>query len=111
MDNITFINNTALRNGGAIFWNGNNGTIKNSRFTNNRATGENKEYSLTLDMGDKIEVGANGTLTLGNIIVLQQNHMPCLSFCCFHLDNIFLMYRGHPPCLDYHTFLNLPIVY
>ena len=58
VDNGTFINNTAYRNGGAIFWNGHNGAIKNSRFTNNRATGEHREYDFDINMsaGDVIVV-------------------------------------------------------
>ena len=74
--NVTFVNNTAKRNGGAIFWHGENGTVKDSTFKNNRATGEAWEYDMIVNMGNKIVVGENGTLTLGNIIVLQQNHIP-----------------------------------
>ena len=51
INNGTFINNTAKRNGGAIFWHGHNGTIKHSRFINNRATGEHWEYTLPINMG------------------------------------------------------------
>ncbi len=39
VDNSNFINNTAKRSGGAIFWNGVNGTIKYSKFYNNTALG------------------------------------------------------------------------
>ncbi|MBR6023704.1 MAG: Ig-like domain repeat protein, partial [Methanobrevibacter sp.] len=95
MENIAFINNTAKRNGGAIFWNGYNGTIKNSKFDNNRATGTNWEYTLNINMGDKIIVGENGTLTLGNIVVLQQNHIP-VSF-----DPSVSQYEGKLVVLNY----------
>ena len=39
VDNVTFINNTAKRSGGAIFWNGHDGTITYARFYGNRALG------------------------------------------------------------------------
>ena len=77
--NSTFINNTARRNGGAIFWNGYNGTIKNSRFENNRATGESWEYTFDLDMGTTITVEDDGTLILGNIKVIQDDALPTLT--------------------------------
>ena len=38
--NSTFTNNTAKRSGGAIHWSGHDGTIRDSIFTNNTATGE-----------------------------------------------------------------------
>ncbi|WP_296887139.1 Ig-like domain repeat protein [uncultured Methanobrevibacter sp.] len=76
VEDSTFINNTAKRNGGAIFWNGVNGTVKNSKFDNNRATGESYQYDMTVHMGDKIIVETNGTLVLGNIIVIQSDNLP-----------------------------------
>ena len=76
VDNCIFNNNTAKRNGGAIFWNGHNGAIKNSKFNNNRATGENHQYNMTVNMGDQIVIGENGTLILGNIIVIQNSVLP-----------------------------------
>ena len=76
VEDSTFINNTAKRNGGAIFWNGVNGTVKNSKFDNNRATGESYQYDMTVNMGDKIIVETNGTLVLGNIIVIQSGDLP-----------------------------------
>ena len=76
INNGTFINNTAKRNGGAIFWNGHNGTIKHSRFINNRATGEHWEYTLPINMGNTIVRQDDGTLILGDIIVLQNSSMP-----------------------------------
>ena len=60
-----FINNTAKRSAGAVFWNGHNGTIKYSRFTNNRATGV---YRL-LDID----------VTYENIIVVNKNEDEFLS--------------------------------
>ena len=76
VDNVTFFNNTAGRSGGAIFWHGENGTVKNSRFISNRATGTNWEYTLHINMGNTIEVKENGTLVLGDIIVIQNNKIP-----------------------------------
>ena len=40
VENATFINNTAKRSGGAIFWDGHNGTIRYTKFYDNRALGE-----------------------------------------------------------------------
>ena len=91
MENCTFINNTARRNGGAIFWNGYNGTIKNSRFDNNRATGENREYNITLDMGDTIEVVDEKTLRLGNIIVIKDDHLLHDTPTSEDKDNLFVL--------------------
>ena len=59
--NCTFNNTRAARSAGAIFWHGHNGTIKHSRFINNRATGEHWEYSLPIDMGDTIVRQDDGT--------------------------------------------------
>ena len=61
VDNVTFINNTAKRSGGAIFWHGNDGVVKNSKFTNNRATGEYLQYDMDLKFDDVIIVN-NDTL-------------------------------------------------
>ena len=49
-----FINNNAYEDGGAVIWNGANGTIINSTFNNNTATA----YG-----GAVIWNGANGTTT------------------------------------------------
>ena len=76
INNSVFINNVAKRNGGAVYWNGYNGTIQNSRFENNRATGTNWEHTFPINMGDKIERKDNGTLILGDIVVLQNSSMP-----------------------------------
>ena len=46
--NSTFTNNTAKRSGGAMFWYGENGTVKDSKFYNNRATGEYLQYNMVL---------------------------------------------------------------
>ena len=56
VDRVIFYNNTAKRNGGAIFWHGHNGTVKNSRFINNRATGESLQYDMNLTMDNVISV-------------------------------------------------------
>ncbi|MBR0370441.1 MAG: Ig-like domain repeat protein, partial [Methanobrevibacter sp.] len=53
VDNVTFISNTAKRSGGAIYWNGHNGTIKNSKFLFNNALGNASAKSV------------NGSLTNG----------------------------------------------
>ena len=74
--NSTFDNNTAHRSGGAIYWNGINGTIHDSIFTNNRAVGDKWQYSLIVDMGNCAEVQPNGTVILGNIVVLQNDTLP-----------------------------------
>ncbi|WP_296878470.1 Ig-like domain repeat protein [uncultured Methanobrevibacter sp.] len=76
INNSVFINNVAKRNGGAVYWNGHNGTIHNSRFVNNRATGTNWEHTYPINMGDKIERKDDGTLILGDIVVLQNSSMP-----------------------------------
>ena len=46
--NSTFENNTAKRSGGAMFWYGYDGKVKNSKFINNRATGEALQYDMVL---------------------------------------------------------------
>ena len=74
--NSTFDNNTAHRSGGAIYWNGFNGTIHDSIFTNNRAVGDKWQYSLIVDMGNYADVQPDGTVILGNIVVLQTSSMP-----------------------------------
>ena len=79
VDNGTFINNTARRNGGAIFWHGHNGTIKHSRFNNNRATGTAHLYPIKVDMGTIIEVKTNGDLVLGNINIIQGSDLPSVA--------------------------------
>ena len=64
--------------GGAVAFdvNAHDATIKNSKFNNNRATGENHQYNMTVNMGDQIVVGEHGTLILGNIIVIQNSSLP-----------------------------------
>ena len=86
-----FINNTAKRNGGAIFWNGYNGTVKNSRFENNRATGTNWEHTMDLNMGDTIVVNNDGSLTLGNIIVIQSDKLPTPTDISIYKDNLVVL--------------------
>ena len=76
VNNVEFINNTAGRNGGAIFWHGDDGTVINSRFDNNRATGENRQYNMTVNMGTSTIVKPDGTKILGNIIVIQSSQLP-----------------------------------
>ena len=78
VQNVTFVNNTAKRSGGAIFWHGQNGTIKHSKFDNNRATGEYWEYSYDLNMseGDVILCTALPELSeaqIGKLYALNQS--------------------------------------
>jgi len=62
----TFTNNTANRSGGAIHWSGHYGTISNSNFTNNNATGDVVSTINGVlgggDGGAVIWVGSNGTI-------------------------------------------------
>lgn len=62
----TFTNNTAKRSGGAIHWSGHYGTIRNTNFTNNNATGDVvDEIGGILGGGDGgavIWVGSHGTI-------------------------------------------------
>ena len=62
----TFTNNTAKRSGGAVHWSGYYGTITNSNFTNNNATGEviSEIGGITGggDGGAVVWVGSNGTI-------------------------------------------------
>ncbi|WP_295112200.1 Ig-like domain repeat protein [uncultured Methanobrevibacter sp.] len=60
--NATFINNTAKRSGGAIYWSGINGTIKNSKFTENRALGNVTDKNGGGDGGAVLWVGQNGII-------------------------------------------------
>ena len=53
----TFTNNIAKRSGGAIHWSGHYGTISNSEFTNNKATGE-----VTSEIGGIIGGGDGGAV-------------------------------------------------
>ena len=103
--NAVFINNTAKRNGGAIFWHGENGTVKNSKFINNRATGEAWEYNLTINMGDKIIVGENGTLTLGNIVVLQQSSLPIDSSISDYIDKLVVLNYTYDNVLRFESYV------
>ena len=78
VDTGVFINNTAGHNGGAIYWYGGNGTIKNSNFTNNRATGETLQYDLDLKYDDVIIVNDNELLDnilAGKLYVLNYAQM------------------------------------
>ena len=52
--NVTFVNNTAHVSGGAVHWNGYNGTIRNSTFKNNRAIGDVYLYNMTITMDNVI---------------------------------------------------------
>ena len=69
VDNATFINNTAKRSAGAIFWNGHNGTIKYSKFYANKALGITNATSV---LGDITYGGDGGAVmwsgALGNVI-------------------------------------------
>ncbi len=91
VDNATFINNTAHRNGGAIFWHGHNGTIKNSRFTNNRATGTAWEYAFDLNMGTSIVVQNNGNLIRGNIYIIQNSTLPTATPTSSDVNKLFVL--------------------
>ena len=63
----TFTDNTAKRSGGAVHWSGHYGTISDSNFTNNNATGEvTSEIGGIVGGGDGgavLWVGSNGTIT------------------------------------------------
>jgi len=63
----TFTDNTAKRSGGAVHWSGHYGTIRDSNFTNNVATGEvTSEIGGIVGGGDGaavLWVGSNGTVT------------------------------------------------
>ena len=76
----TFTDNTAKRSGGAVHWSGHYGTIKDSKFTNNVATGDViNEIGGILGGGDGgavLWVGSNGTIDN-----------------CIFIDN-FAHYRG-----------------
>ena len=89
--NTTFINNTAKRNGGAVYWNGLNGTIKNSRFVDNRATGENWQYTMPLTMADKVVIDADGSFTKGNIVVLQHSQLPSESSISSYVNKLVVL--------------------
>ena len=62
----TFTDNTAKRSGGAVHWSGHNGTIRDSNFTNNTATGDiTSEIGGIVGGGDGgavLWVGSNGTI-------------------------------------------------
>ena len=62
----TFTDNTAKRSGGAVHWSGHYGTIRDSNFTNNIATGEvTGEIGGIVGGGDGgavLWVGSNGTI-------------------------------------------------
>ena len=59
LKNIKFINGNATDNGGAIYWEGTNGTINNCNFTNNQAN---------LRGGAVFWSGVNGTINNSNFI-------------------------------------------
>ena len=99
VDNSIFINNTAKRSGGAIFWRGLNGTVTNSKFTNNRATGEYLQYNITITYDDIVIVN-NNTLpsdaVQGKLYILNytlENNM--LQFKSYILDE-----NNQPRMLD-----------
>ena len=94
-----FTNNTAKRNGGAVYWNGHNGTIQHSRFENNRATGENKEYKWNINMGTNIVRENNGNLILGDIHVIQGSQLPSTTPTSSDENKLFV--------LNYTTFSQL----
>ena len=64
--NSTFTNNTAKRSGGAIHWSGHDGTIRDSNFTDNVATGDViSDIGGIIGGGDGgavLWVGSNGTV-------------------------------------------------
>ena len=66
VDDCTFVHNIANRSGGAIFWNGYNGTVKNSKFNDNyalgiaNATNPYGEITLGGDGGAIIWIGSLG---------------------------------------------------
>ena len=74
VERATFINNTARRSGGAIFWNGHNGTIRYTKFYNNRALGEVNATSVVGpvtsggDGGAVMWSGALGDLEYCNLV-------------------------------------------
>ena len=63
----TFTDNTAKRSGGAVHWSGHYGTIRDSNFTNNTATGEvTSEIGGIVGGGDGgavLWVGSNGNIS------------------------------------------------
>ena len=69
VDTVTFVNNTAKRSGGAIYWRGHNGTIEHSNFTENHAlgnaSGETPTGEITMggDGGAVMWTGALGNIT------------------------------------------------
>ena len=69
VENATFINNTARRSGGAIFWDGHNGTVKYSKFYDNHALGE---VNATSVLGSVTSGGDGGAIiwsgALGNVV-------------------------------------------
>ncbi len=68
MDNSTFVDNTAKRSGGAIYWFGTQGIVNNSKFTNNHALGNASainsfgENTTGGHGGAIMWTGANGTV-------------------------------------------------
>ena len=77
----TFTNNTAKRSGGAIHWSGHNGTISNTNFTGNKATGE-----VISDIGGVLGGGDGGAvLWVGSHGIIKDN--------CNFINN-FAQYRG-----------------
>ena len=89
VENVTFINNTARRSGGAIFWHGVNGTVKNSKFDNNRATGEALQYNIDLSYDDIIVIDDDklpDTLESGKLYVLNYTNGDLRVFKSYVLD-------------------------
>ncbi len=62
VDNSIFVNNTAKRAGGAIYWSGVNGTVKNSNFIQNSALGTITDANGGGDGGAILWVGQNGKI-------------------------------------------------
>ncbi|MEE0936161.1 MAG: Ig-like domain repeat protein, partial [Methanobrevibacter sp.] len=103
-----FTNNVAKRNGGAVYWNGHNGTIQHSKFFNNRATGTNWEYTLPINMGTSIVHGENGTLILGDIIVLQDSSLPIDSSISNYLDKLVVLNYTWGNDLRFESYVVVP---
>ncbi|WP_407376460.1 Ig-like domain repeat protein [Methanobrevibacter sp.] len=66
VDNSTFINNTAYRAAGAIYWSGVNGTVRNSKFIENTALGNITDANGGGDGGAILWVGQNGHIEDSN---------------------------------------------
>ena len=66
VDNSTFVNNTANRAAGAIYWSGVNGTVRNSKFIQNTALGNITDANGGGDGGAILWVGQNGHIEDSN---------------------------------------------